>query len=150
VIAASAANRKALAGAKVPTHEQVKAMIVSTARSFGVDPALALGLAYQESGFDQRTVSAANAVGVMQVVPSTGKWASGVVGHPLDLLDAKDNITAGVALLAALTKSADTEAQAVAGYYQGLASVRAHGMFDDTRRYVATVQTLKTRFGAGG
>ena len=39
------------------------------------------------------------------------------------------------------------EASAIAGYYQGLASVQSRGMFDDTRRYVANVQALRSRFG---
>lgn len=149
VVAAADANRRALAHARVPSRDQVKAMVVSTARSMGVDPALALGVAYLESGFQQRMVSPANAVGVMQVIPSAGRWASSMVGRPLDLLDTKDNITAGVALLRALVQASDTEAQAIAGYYQGLSSVQRNGMFDDTRRYVANVQTLKARFAAG-
>jgi len=149
VVAAADANRRMLAHAQVPSRAQVQGMVVSTARSMGVDPALALGVAYLESGFQQRVVSPANAVGVMQVIPSAGRWASTMVGRPLDLLDAKDNIVAGIALLRALTRAADTEAQAIAGYYQGLSSVQRNGMFDDTRRYVANVQTLKSRFATG-
>ena len=38
---------------------------------------------------------------------------------------------------------------AAAGYYQGLGSVRAHGMYTDTRRYVRNVMALQTRFGGG-
>jgi hypothetical protein len=34
----------------------------------------------------------------------------------------------------------------VAGYYQGLRSVRSSGMFPDTRRYVDNVMSLKARF----
>ena len=36
---------------------------------------------------------------------------------------------------------------AIAGYYQGLASVRSRGMYEDTQRYVANVQALRSRFG---
>jgi hypothetical protein len=36
---------------------------------------------------------------------------------------------------------------AAAGYYQGLSSVRARGMFDDTRKYVDNVLALRARFG---
>jgi soluble lytic murein transglycosylase-like protein len=146
VVAAADANRKALAKKSVPSREQVKVMIIATAKQQGLDPALALAIAYQESGFNQRVVSPANAVGVMQIIPSAGKWASSIIGQPLDLLDTKDNITAGVILLGALTKAADNEPQAIAGYYQGLSSVRNNGMYDDTRRYVANIQTLKSRF----
>ena len=110
-----------------------------------LDPALALAVAAEESGFDQRRVSSANAIGVMQVVPSSGRWASGLVGRKLDLLDARDNVVAGVAILAAL-RAAAPEETAVAAYYQGLASVREHGLYDDTRRYVANVLTLRERY----
>lgn len=146
VVAAAGANRTRLAHRTVPSRRQVKAMITAAARRRDLDPALALAVAYQESGFNQRVVSPANAVGVMQVIPSSGKWASDLIGAPLDLLNTRDNITAGVVLLAALSKATDNEAQAIAGYYQGLTSVRNNGMFDDTRRYVANVQALKSRF----
>ncbi len=87
-------------------------------------------------------VSPANAVGAMQVIPDAGTWASQLAGRDLDLLDAQDNVTAGVVILRALTRSSDSLDQAVAGYYQGLASVRANGPYADTRTYVAHVTTL--------
>jgi hypothetical protein len=68
------------------------------------------------------------------------------VHRTLDLYDAQDNITAGVALLSLLTHEAKSERQAVAGYYQGLASVRAHGMYRSTKQYVADVMTLRAGF----
>jgi soluble lytic murein transglycosylase-like protein len=120
-------------------------LITRTARRYGLDPSLALGVAAEESGFDQRRVSSANAVGVMQVIPSSGRWAGALVGRPLDLLDAQDNIVAGVAILAALRATAP-EHVAVAAYYQGLSSVRARGLYPDTRRYVADVLTLRERY----
>jgi soluble lytic murein transglycosylase-like protein len=148
VVAAAAANRRVLARAAVPAPEEVRAIVVRTARAMGVDPALALAVAYRESGFQQRVVSPANAVGVMQVVPSAGRWASSAVGRPLDLLDTHDNVTAGLALLRAIVHATSSPAQAIAGYYQGLQSVQRHGMFDDTRRFVADAQTLMARFAA--
>jgi hypothetical protein len=71
---------------------------------------------------------------------------SDVLGRDLELTDTRDNITAGVALLKVLLDAAP-ERVAVAGYYQGLAGVREHGMYRDTRRYVANVLALKERFG---
>ena len=145
VRAAAAANRATLATRTSPGRPQVRALISRTARRYGIDPALALAVAAQESGFDQRRVSTANAVGVMQVIPSSGRWAAGLVGRPLDLLDAADNVVAGVAILAAL-RAAAPEHVAVAAYYQGLSSVRSRGMYADTRRYVANVLTLRERY----
>ena len=118
-------------------------MIIRTAKAQGLDPALALAIGWQESGFQQRVVSPADAIGVMQVVPSTGDYISTYLVHrKLDLLDPADNITAGVALLVALTH-ATTVDKAVAGYYQGIESVLAKGMYADTKAYVTSVLRLR-------
>jgi soluble lytic murein transglycosylase-like protein len=146
VTEAAARHRALLVGRRVPSRLAVQFMIRSTARSLGVDPALALAVAEQESGFQQTVVSPADAVGVMQVLPSTGRWVGReVLGRRLDLLDAADNVLAGVTLLAVLTRAAPVRL-AVAGYYQGLASVRRHGMLPDTRRYVGCVLALRARW----
>jgi len=147
VVRAADANRHRLASRAVPSREATRALIVRTAQRYGVDPALALAVAYQESGWNQRQVSVANAIGTMQVIPSSGRWASQLVGRQLNLLDTADNVTAGVVILKALRAAASSEHQAIAGYYQGLASVRSHGMFADTKRYVASVSVLARRFG---
>ena len=57
-----------------------------------------------------------------------------------------DNVIAGVAILRALVGNAPDLPTAIAGYYQGATSVKNNGMFADTRRYVANVQTHMTRF----
>jgi hypothetical protein len=51
-------------------------------------------------------------------------------------------------LLGILEDRAPTRA-AVAGYYQGLAGVRRHGMYEDTKRYVANVLALQRQFERG-
>ncbi len=145
VHSAADANRAAVAVRPAPDAAEVEGLVRGTARRFGVDPALAVAVAVQESGLNQHRVSSANAVGVMQVVPSSGRWASTLVGRQLNLLDTQDNVVAGVAILSTLT-STEREDVAVAAYYQGLGSVRAHGMYADTRRYVADVLALRRRF----
>jgi LysM repeat protein len=147
VVNAAAANRDRLAGRNVPSRERMRDIIAAKARANGVDPALALAVSYQESGWNQGVVSVANAVGAMQVIPTTTDWISGVVGRRLDPLKAEDNATTGVVLLKILTQAASNERQAVAAYYQGLKSVRENGMYSDTKRYVANVMALKRQFG---
>lgn len=147
VVSAANANKQILNGSSVPTRAQMRALVEKTAKKYGVKVSLALAIAYQESGFNQRAVSPANAVGVMQVIPSTGEWISSVVGRELDLLDPEDNVTAGVVLLSYLTRNADNLDQAIAGYYQGLSGVRKHGMNPDTKQYVASVKALMKKFG---
>ena len=144
-VRAAAHNRALLARRRVPSRTATRELIVRTARRYGVDPGLALAVSWQESGWNQRQVSVADAIGVMQVVPSTGEWASALAGRRLDLLDPADNVTAGVVVLHALVRSTTT-ARAVAGYYQGLGSVQAHGMFVDTKAYVRSVLALRARF----
>jgi LysM repeat protein len=146
VVRAATANRDALAARAVPSRAQMQRIVAETARHWGVDPALAQAVAYLESGFNMRAVSPANAVGTMQVIPSSGAWASDIAGRRLDLLDPVDNATAGVVILRSLTRMEADLPTAVAGYYQGLASVRRNGMYDDTRQYVANVQALTGRF----
>ncbi|WP_124054923.1 LysM peptidoglycan-binding domain-containing protein [Arcanobacterium ihumii] len=145
-VAAANTNKNLLVNSNVPSKAQIQQMVIQTAREMGVDPKLALAHAYVESGFDARAVSPANAVGTMQVIPSAGKWASQMVGRQLNLLDPKDNIIAGVAIIRWLQSHASSFDQGVAGYYQGLGGVRKSGMRPDTVRYVAKIKGAMGRF----
>lgn len=147
--ASRAAERRALrTGTEAQRRAAVRQLVARTAGRHGVDPELALAVAWQESGWQQDVVSSANAIGVMQVIPSTGRWMSQVTGQRLDLRDVEDNVFAGVALLRFLTDRTSTR-RALAGYYQGMAGVRRHGMYDDTKRYVANVLAIKRSFEKG-
>jgi N-acetylmuramoyl-L-alanine amidase len=122
-------------------------MIRATSARWGLDPRLALAVAWQESGWNMREVSDVGAVGAMQIMPSTNQFLSDDVIHrQLDSYDAQDNITAGVALLSLLTHEASSTRVAVAGYYQGLQSVRDHGMLRSTKQYVADVMALRGQY----
>lgn len=145
VARSAAANRQYLASVPVPSTAATKDMIVTTARRHGVDPKLMLALSYQESGWNQRAVSPANAIGTMQVIPTSGDWASSLVGRKLNLLDPQDNITAGTVIMRALQRSADNEKDAIGGYYQGLGSVNNNGLFSDTTSYVSSITALRAR-----
>jgi LysM repeat protein len=140
-------DRRILAHHSEPSSDGVAALIRSTAARWNLDPRLALAVSWQESGFNMREVSPVDAVGAMQVMRYTGSYlAADVLHRPLDLFRATDNITAGVALLSVLTREASSTRQAVAGYYQGLQSVRDHGMYPSTKTYVADVLALRNRF----
>ncbi|GAA2864377.1 lytic transglycosylase domain-containing protein [Paenarthrobacter ilicis] len=144
----SANQNKALLNASpVPSRAEMKAIVADTARRLGVSPSLALAFAEQESGFDQRAVSPANAIGTMQVIPSSGQWASDLVGRKLNLLDPYDNATAGVAIIRTLIATSKDLDTAIAGYYQGQYSVSKYGMYEDTKRYVASIKARQRTFG---
>lgn len=145
-VASANQNKATLLAVGVPSKATMQTLVADTARAMGVDPALALAVAYQESGFNHASVSPANAIGTMQVIPSSGQWASDLVGRQLNLLVPEDNVVAGVAILRQLVKTSADLPTAIAGYYQGQTSVRKYGMYSDTRVYVASVQTLMSRF----
>ena len=148
IVAQADRNRAALKKRKLPTRAQMRSLITSTSKRYGVDPELALAVSWQESGWKQRVVSPANAVGAMQVIPSTGKFTSSIVGRNLDLLKPQDNVTAGVVLLSRLTGAARLDI-AVAGYYQGLGGVKKNGMYPDTKLYVKNVLRIKAQLERG-
>ena len=85
----------------------------------------------------------------MQVMPGTWDWVqSNLAGRRLDPSSATDNVNAGVLYLKHLLKeTGGDENAAIASYYQGLGAVRSRGLFEDTKRYVANVQALRSRFG---
>lgn len=142
----AAAHRATLANRPLPDRATVQALIRRQATALGVDPALALAVAHQESGFSPRVVSAADAVGAMQVLPSTARWLSDAgAGRDLDVLEPEDNALAGVLLLRRLLAAAPVD-QAIGGYYQGLRSVQSRGMLPSTKAYVANVLALRARY----
>ena len=150
VLAGRSLRVPAAAGAPAApaTRADVAAQLEGTARRYGWSAAFVKALAWQESGWNQGVRSPAGAVGVMQVMPGTGRFVSRhLVGRSLDLAHTADNIEAGVAFLDYLYRLTGRDPElTLAGYYQGLASVRRHGMHDGTRRYVANVLALRERF----
>jgi N-acetylmuramoyl-L-alanine amidase len=125
------------------------AQVGQVAAQHGVSPSLAAAIAWQESGFNNDVVSAANARGVMQVLPGTWTWVEqNLAGGPLDPNSAEDNVRAGSLYLAHLLRdTGGDERLATAGYYQGLASVRKIGLLPETEQYVDNVMALRSRFG---
>jgi N-acetylmuramoyl-L-alanine amidase len=149
VVAAAARHRALLAARRVPSRSTIRDLIRTAARRYSVDPALALAVAQQESGFQQRVVSPADAIGTMQVLPATSDFVGKYVVHRrLDPLRTTDNVAAGVGLLSVLTHAAPVD-KAVAGYYQGLGSVQHNGMYPDTKSYVRNILSLQKSYGHG-
>ncbi|MFJ6283715.1 LysM peptidoglycan-binding domain-containing protein [Pseudarthrobacter oxydans] len=147
VVSSANENKALLNASPVPSRAEMRNIVADTARRMGVEPSLALAFAHQESGFDQRAVSPANAIGTMQVIPTSGQWASDLVGRKLNLLDPYDNATAGVAIIRQLLATSKDRDTAIAGYYQGQYSVSKYGMYDDTKAYVAAIKAHQKNFG---
>jgi N-acetylmuramoyl-L-alanine amidase len=143
VTTASAAPRGSMSRA------EVGALIERTARQHGWNPAFVKAVAWQESGWSNSVVSSAGAIGIMQVMPDTGRFISQHLngGRTLNLHDPAQNVLAGVLFLDYLHRitGGDTD-MILAGYYQGLGSVRRNGIYPSTRQYIANVLALRARF----
>jgi LysM repeat protein len=130
------------------SRTEVRHVIAKKARRVGVEPHLALAIAWQESGWQHKQVSSAGALGAMQVMPGTGRWMSAYLGRKLNLRNLHDNVSAGVVLIKVLRGQTKLK-YTIAGYYQGLAGVRRYGMYKSTKRYVANVLAIKRALGRG-
>jgi soluble lytic murein transglycosylase-like protein len=148
--AAQAAPTHVVSAAPYPTGGfSTSAEIAQVAAEHGVPGSLAAAIAWQESGFNNATVSPSNARGVMQVMPGTWDWVQhNLATTPLDPASPHDNVRAGVLYLGSLLRETGGDpAAAAAAYYQGLGSVQAQGVLPDTQRYVDNVLALRARFG---
>lgn len=133
----------------VAERDAVRRVIVEEATRFGVPPALALAVAWQESGWRQNVVSWAGAIGVMQLLPSTGEWVGdAMLGTAVDVHDLRHNVRAGVRLLAHYLARYDGNRDLVlAAYYQGQTAVDRHGVYPMSRPYIASIKVLEGLFG---
>ncbi|GAA1448978.1 hypothetical protein GCM10009641_78190 [Mycobacterium cookii] len=130
-------------------REKVRRVVAGAARRHGVDPQLALAVSWQESGWQTGVVSSANAIGAMQVLPSTARWMEQYAGRPLRLRKLGDNAQAGVLLLKVLSAHTQRRTHKIGAYYQGLGAVQRHGLYDETRTYVDNVEAIKRRLEDG-
>jgi N-acetylmuramoyl-L-alanine amidase len=144
---AAAAESHSMPGLSA-AQRQVRAVIVEEAHRFAVPPALALAVAWQESGWRQGAVSEAGAVGVMQLLPATGDWvAQGILHEPVDIGELRSNVRAGVCLLAHyLDRYGGDRDRTLAAYYQGQRAVDTLGIYSMSRPYIASILALEVLF----
>lgn len=95
-------------------QKEIARKIADEAERKGIDPKLALAIAWTENRFSSTGVSSAGALGPMQVMPSNAK---GLGLKKEDLLDEDKNIEAGIEILKQnLDRFDGNVAHAVAGY----------------------------------
>lgn len=123
----------------------------SSASRYGVPVSLLEAMCWWESGWQSNIVSPTGAVGVCQIEPYTAKFINQyLVSGNLDAAVPAQNIAMGAAYLAALLRATGGDAsQALAGYYQGLSSVRKSGMLPATVIYVHGIEAYAAIFASG-
>lgn len=90
--------------------------IIEKSKKLGLDPRLSLALTFRESKFDPNAVGSSGEIGLMQVMPSTGK----LMGYSeKDLRDPSRNIDAGLQYLNQNMIKFNDPVLAVAGYNAG-------------------------------
>ncbi|WP_163989211.1 lytic transglycosylase domain-containing protein [Pyxidicoccus caerfyrddinensis] len=97
--------------------------IVREARANNVDPLLVVAVIRCESSFNNYAVSGVGAMGLMQVMPDTGKYLAEKGGYKLgrssNLFDAETNVQLGTAYLADLISRFGTVEKALVAYNAG-------------------------------
>jgi soluble lytic murein transglycosylase-like protein len=132
-----------LFAAKAPTStsapSDVETAIDAAAQKYGVPSNLILGVIKQESGMNPSAVSRAGAVGLMQLMPETGKQLGAS-----NLFDPVQNIDAGTHYLAnLLNRYHGNIPLALAAYNAGPGAVDKYGgvpPYQETEEYVQNVQ----------
>ncbi len=85
----------------------------------------------------------------MQVLPASGAWMALYAGRRLHLRRLHDNATAGVTLLRVLADETTVHAARRRGVLPGPRRRPQHGLYGETRHYVANVMAIKRRLEAG-
>jgi peptidoglycan lytic transglycosylase len=109
-------------------QRRVAIAIVREAQANGLDPLLVVAVIRSESAFDAYAVSQTGAMGLMQMMPTTGTFLATQRGtmlrHRRTLFDAELNIELGTAYLAALFRQFGTPEAALVAYNAGPAVAR--------------------------
>lgn len=116
-----AANAGRLARAFYPFH--YREIIFHYAREYNIDPYLVAAIIKTESNFNPQAVSPKGALGLMQVMPKTGKWVAEVTGqasfYPEQLFDPETNVRIGSWYLADLSREFQDDLILVLAAYNG-------------------------------
>lgn len=117
-------------------------IIYREAKKNDLDPELVAAVVETESRFKPRARSGANAQGLMQLVPRTGRWMGAK-----NLMDPVQNVKAGTKYLKYLNERFDGDQKKVlAAYNAGEGNVRRFGgipPFRETQNYVRKVLNAK-------
>ncbi len=127
--------------------------LANDAQSQGLDPYLVTSLVRQESEFNPGAVSRANAYGLMQLLPSTGKMLAKQQGerhfNTNELFDPAENLRLGTAYLRQNIDHYGGQVEyALAAYNAGDAPVRqwiASGDYKDVPEWVESIPYTETR-----
>lgn len=147
--AAAAAAAPAASTPEPVRGAAARRVLIAAAHEFGVNPNLVLAVSRWESGQDQTRISRDGAVGLMQIMPSTARWAGpALLGGPVNISLASDNARLGSALLRRYLDEFGDPKLALAAYYQGEEGTREHGIYPSSGSYVDGIWALRNQLQA--
>ena len=128
------------------SRSTVRSHIDKWAGHFGISVNLARALAWQESGFQTNVTSSTGAWGPMQIMPATWAFVETVLLGRTVPRTGEGGVEVGMTLLNHLLKRFNGDQRlALAAWYQGEKAVREHGVYDETKSFVANVLALTGR-----
>jgi hypothetical protein len=121
------------------------ALIYQEAKKNNIRPELVAAVVQAESRFKPTARSGAGAIGLMQLVPRTGRWMGA-----RDLTNPVQNIAAGTKYLKYLHERFDgNETKMIAAYNAGEGNVKRFGgvpPFKETRKYLTKVRSYEQEY----
>ena len=145
-----------------PRHSDMVSAAEKYAKEYGLEKSFVLAVIKCESGFNEKAVSPAGAVGVMQLMPETAKYVAEKMGiADYDLYSFDSNIRLGCAYIFLLKGIFSSEKTLLAAYNAGEGKVREwlknsdfskDGVslkripFKETARYVLKVRAFKSLY----
>ena len=129
-------------------QKRYAALVAQTAKTYQLDEALLHALISTESGYEPSALSKKGAIGLMQVMPGTGKSFGAQ-----DLYDPAQNLAAGARYLQALMRQFNNDLSlSLAAYNAGENAVLRYGKrippYRETQQYVPRVLALYKKFQA--
>ncbi len=128
------------------SRSTVRSHIDKWAAHYGISVSLARALAWQESGFQTNVTSSTGAWGPMQIMPATWSFVETVLLGRTVPKTGEGGVEVGMTLLDHLLKRFGGDQRlALGAWYQGEKAVREHGLYPDTKAFVANVLALTGR-----
>jgi membrane-bound lytic murein transglycosylase MltF len=124
------------------TLQELQQLAKQTAERHGVDSSLVFAIIKQESGWKPDIISRAGAIGLMQIMPSTGEWACDLTRE--ELFDPHKNLDCGVRYFRQQLKRFGNVKLALCAYNAGPGNVK-HGRcprFKETTQYVHNILSM--------
>jgi hypothetical protein len=126
------------------THGELQELARETALRYGVDVSLIFAMIQQESGWKTKVVSHAGAIGIMQIMPNTGKGFCGL--NKEQLTDPRQNLDCGVRYFKKQLRRFGTVELALCAYNAGPSRAKKGRCSNsETRNYIRNITAMYNR-----